>query len=105
MPNVTETSGLSPYKLTGPFELTSKLSVKRIRTLKRIFDFYSKQKMLVGEKPTFDDIKKRTNDLFIGEFNKMMKDFKVTESMTKRKEPQYKVLIQQSFKLASDNLN
>ena len=44
---------------------------------KIIFDFYSKQQLHFGEKPTFEDIDKKYRTLRLSEFLKFCFDFRV----------------------------
>ena len=48
---------------------------KREKTLRGIFDFYSRQQILVGKKATFDEIKKELDHLNMGEFFRFCLDF------------------------------
>mmetsp|Transcript_12864 Transcript_12864/g.12766 ORF Transcript_12864/g.12766 Transcript_12864/m.12766 type:complete len:192 (+) Transcript_12864:508-1083(+) len=55
----------------------SSLLEKREKCLKGIFDFYSRQQLLIGKKATFEEIESKINTLLIGEFLKFCLDFKV----------------------------
>lgn len=48
---------------------------KREKCLKGIFDFYSRQQMLVGKKATFDEIQRELNNMNMGEFLRFILDF------------------------------
>ena len=67
---------------------------KREKSLKGIFDFYSRQQILVGKNATFDDIKKELDHLNMGEFFRFCFDFAI---------PIKKEKIIENFKKVSPN--
>jgi hypothetical protein len=50
---------------------------RRMRGLKEIFDFYSRNSLLMGRKSTFEDIKKEISFLNLVNFIKFLKDFDI----------------------------
>ncbi|CAI2383555.1 unnamed protein product [Moneuplotes crassus] len=50
---------------------------QRIKDLKEIFKFYSRQHLMIGKLSTFDNIQKQTSILNMGDFVLFCKDFKV----------------------------
>lgn len=64
------------FAANGINRATTKLE-KREKQLKGIFDFYCRQQMLVGKKPTFEEIEKEINNLNLGEFMRFCLDFSI----------------------------
>lgn len=52
-------------------------SEKREKQLKGIFDFYSRQQLMVGKKATFEEIQKVLDNMTLGEFVRFCLDFQV----------------------------
>ena len=50
---------------------------KREKGLKEIFAFYTRAQMLIGKKPTFEQIEKELNLLSLGKFTKFARDFEI----------------------------
>ena len=73
-------------------------TAKRMKLLKEIFDFYARQKRMLGKTPTFDDINKNLNSLSMGEFLKFCSDFKVNQDLGFPAQ-QNKQMYQQAFKM------
>lgn len=59
------------------------LEDRRSRGLKEIFDFYTRQHMMIGRKATFEQIEYELSNLNMGEFMKFCKDFQIPLSKTK----------------------
>lgn len=53
------------------------LTAKRMKTLKSIFDFYSCQHLSAGKNATFEKIERCMQRLTLGEYLKMVSDFKL----------------------------
>jgi len=47
-----------------------------MKTLKSIFDFYSRQHLMIGRNATFDKIEERMQKMNMGEYLRFIKDFK-----------------------------
>lgn len=50
---------------------------RREKGLQEIFNFYARQHLLIGKKPTFDEIEHKNSVINIGEFMKFCKDFDI----------------------------
>jgi hypothetical protein len=59
------------------------LDEKRNRGIKEIFDFYTRQHLMIGKKATFDQIQYELSNMNMGEFMKFCKDFKIPVSKTR----------------------
>jgi hypothetical protein len=59
------------------------LDEKRNRGIKEIFDFYTRQHLMIGKKATFDQIQYSLSNMNMGEFMKFCKDFKIPVSNIK----------------------
>jgi hypothetical protein len=65
-------------EMTNPenAEIIHKLNQeKRNKALKEIFDFYSRQQMMIGKKATFDQIKNEVSNMNLGEYMGFCNDF------------------------------
>jgi hypothetical protein len=56
------------------------ITLKRMKVLKEIFDFYGKQTNLLGKNPTFDQINSNLQSLNLGEFLKFCADFEILKN-------------------------
>jgi hypothetical protein len=56
------------------------LDEKRKRGIKEIFDFYTRQHLMIGKKATFEQIEYEMSNMNMGEFMKFCKDFKIPVS-------------------------
>jgi len=61
-------------------ELGEPLEIKRAKGIKEIFDFYTRQHLMIGKKATFEQIEYELSNLNMGEFMKFCKDFKIPVS-------------------------
>lgn len=59
------------------------LDEKRKRGIKEIFDFYTRQHLMIGKKATFDQIQYELSNMNMGEFMKFCKDFNIPVSKTR----------------------
>ncbi len=59
---------------------------KNLEGLREIFAFYCKQQIMIGPKPTFEQLHKTRNNMNMGEFLSFCKDFKVPLLPIKLKE-------------------
>lgn len=59
------------------------LDERRKRGIKEIFDFYTRQHIMVGKKATFEQIEYEMSNMNMGEFMKFCKDFKIPVSKTR----------------------
>ena len=50
-----------------------------MKTLKSIFDFYSRQHLNIGKNATFEKIEKQLERLTLGEYLKLVNDFKILQ--------------------------
>jgi len=82
----TDASGVGLLRLSHPtenrriIEYEKKQGItlnKRRKALEEIFVFYSRQHMMVGRLPTFGDINRQINRMFLGEFFKFINDFQL----------------------------
>lgn len=64
-------------------EPTESLEERRSRGIKEIFDFYTRQQLLIGRKATFEQIEHELSNLNMGEFMRFCKDFKIPVSKTR----------------------
>ena len=84
--NVVEILKKTLNELNGKFGNISKagkIENKRIKGLKEIFYFYTRTQMLLGRRPTFDDIINELNTMNMVEFMKFAKDFNIPISVYK----------------------
>ena len=56
------------------------IEVRRERGIKEIFDFYTRQHLMIGKKATFEQIQYEMSNMNMGEFMKFCKDFKIAVS-------------------------
>ena len=59
------------------------LEDKQNRGIKEIFDFYTRQHLMIGRKATFEQIEYELSNMNMGEFMKFWKDFSIPLSKTK----------------------
>ena len=64
-------------------EPTDSLEDRRNSGLKEIFDFYSRQHLMIGKRATFEQIEYELSNLNMGEFMKFCKDFYIPVSKVK----------------------
>jgi nucleoid-associated protein YejK len=64
-------------------EPVDSLEEKRAKGIQEIFDFYTRQQLMVGKKATFEQIEHELSNLNMGEFMRFCKDFKIPVSKTK----------------------
>lgn len=64
-------------------EPVESLEDKRQKGVKEIFDFYTRQHLMVGKKATFEQIEYELSNLNMGEFMRFCKDFKIPVSKTR----------------------
>mmetsp|Transcript_38430 Transcript_38430/g.58516 ORF Transcript_38430/g.58516 Transcript_38430/m.58516 type:complete len:96 (-) Transcript_38430:167-454(-) len=74
-----------------------------MKVLKAIFDFYSKQQMLLGKMPTFDQIEKNSHQMSLGEFNKFCADFGLLHSFVDIPTVVVKQCYANTFRSVADN--
>lgn len=56
---------------------------RRDKGIKEIFDFYTRQHLMIGKKATFEQIEYELSNLNMGEFMKFCKDFNIPVSKTR----------------------
>ncbi|CAI2372176.1 unnamed protein product [Moneuplotes crassus] len=59
------------------------LEDRRKKGIREIFDFYTRQHLMIGKKATFEEIQYELSNMNMGEFMKFCKDFKIPVSKTR----------------------
>jgi len=78
-------------KLIQEAKLKKKREEKRMKALRDIFDFYSKQQLNAGKAPTFDRIEKQFSSINLGKLSVIIKNFQMKIDQFKLKETFNKV--------------
>ena len=78
------------------------ISLKRMKLLKEIFDFYVKQTNLLGKNPSFDQISNNLQSLSLSEFVKFCHDFEILKNEKKLSGVQLKQSYTSAYKIVAD---
>lgn len=79
-------SVVSAPKKETEVRIVRKKDEKRIKALREIFDFYSKQQLAGGKPGTFDRLERQFNTLNLGKFSVILKNYKIKIDHMVRKE-------------------
>lgn len=82
-PNRVTRTSLNEVEKRLDSERSETLEDKQNRGIKEIFDFYTRQHLMVGKKATFEQIEYELSNINIGEFMKFCKDFNIPLSKIK----------------------
>lgn len=83
-------------------EADGALTAKRMKTLKSIFDFYSRQHLNIGKNATFEKIEQSMQRLTLGEYMKFVADFKILQEYDMLQH-EIKDTCASAFKTVADN--